>query len=72
MWKGAAMTRLRNQALLSWGFVSALFILCGILGFLQYLWIGEVSMAERDRLGKTLQATLDRLSQDFDAEIAAA
>lgn len=66
------MTRLRNQALLSWGFVSALFILCGILGFLQYLWIGEVSMAERDRLGKTLQATLDRLSQDFDAEIAAA
>ena len=29
-------------------------------------------MAERDRLGKTLQATLDRLSQDFDAEIAAA
>ena len=66
------MKRFGKQALLSWGFLSALFILCGILGFLQYRWIGEVSRAERERLGKVLQATLDRLSQDFDAEIAAA
>jgi signal transduction histidine kinase len=66
------MNRLGRQALLSWGFVSALFLLCGILGFLQYQWIGEVSLAERDRLGKSLQATLGGLSQDFDAEIAAA
>ena len=65
------MKRFGKQALLSWGFVSALFILCGILGFLQYRWIGEVSLAERDRLGKSLQETLDRLSQDFDGEISA-
>jgi len=66
------MKRFGKQALLSWGFVGALLILCGILGFLQYRWIGQVSLAERDRLGKSLQATLDGLSQDFDAEIAAA
>jgi signal transduction histidine kinase len=61
-----------RQALLSWGFVSILFLLCGTLGFLQYRWIGEVSLAERDRLGQSLQATLDGLGQDFDAEIAGA
>jgi signal transduction histidine kinase len=66
------MKRLGRQALLSSGFVSALFLLCGILGFLQYRWIGEVSRAEWDRLGQSLQATLDGLGRDFDAEIAAA
>jgi hypothetical protein len=48
MWRVAAMKRHEKQAFLSWRFVSALVILCGILGFLQYRWIGEVSLAERD------------------------
>ena len=39
---------------------------------LQYGWIGEVSEAARDRLRGSLQASLNRLSLDFSAEIATA
>jgi signal transduction histidine kinase len=60
------------RPMLSWLVLSALFVLCGILGYLQYRWTGEVSMAARDRLRAGLQAGLNRLSRDFDAEIAAA
>jgi signal transduction histidine kinase len=62
----------RRRAVLSWLFVGALLILCGVLGVLQYRWIGEVSLAARDRLRGSLQASLDRLSQDFNSEIAEA
>ena len=47
-------------------------MLCGVLGVLQYRWIGEVSMAARDRLRGSLQANLNRLSLDFSTELAAA
>ncbi len=50
----------------------ALFALCGILGTLQYRWIGEVSLAERDRLQTDLRDTLTGISLDFNSEIAAA
>jgi signal transduction histidine kinase len=49
-----------------------LFALCGALGFLQYRWIGEVSVAARERLQGSLRASLMRLSQDFDDEIRSA
>ena len=58
-----------RRATLSWLFVGALFLLCGVLGYLQYRWIGEVSLAARDRLRASLQASLFRLSLDFDSEI---
>jgi len=66
------MERLRRRAWLSWFAVGALLILCGILGVLQYRWIGEVSRAERERLRGNLQASLSRLSLDFNGEITAA
>ena len=62
----------RRRAVLSWLFVGALLVLCGVLGVLQYRWIGEVSLAARDRLRGSLQASLDRLSADFNSEIAEA
>ncbi len=58
--------------MLAWLFVGALIALCGVLGVLQYRWIGEVSVAERERLQGSLEAGLNRLSQEFNAEIAAA
>jgi signal transduction histidine kinase len=61
-----------RRAMLSWLFSAAMVVLCGYLGFLQYLWIGEVSVAERDRMQQRLQLDLDRLSRDFNNEIAAA
>ncbi len=59
----------RRRTALSWLFVAGLFLLCGVLGVLQYRWIGEVSVAARDRLRGSLQASLNRLSLDFTAEI---
>jgi len=58
--------------MLSWLFVGALLALCGVLGALQYHWIGEVTVAARDRLRGTLQASLVRTSLDFNSEILSA
>ena len=66
------MQRNQRQAIISWLFVGALFVLCGVLGVLQYRWIGEVSVADRERRQSSLQASLYRLSQDFNSEISVA
>src|ERR1039457_2207376 len=62
----------RRRTALSGLFVAGLFVLCGVLGVLQYRWIGEVSVAARDRLRGSLQASLNRLSLDFNTDIATA
>lgn len=62
----------RRHALLSWLFVGAVAALGVFLGVLQYRWIGEVGVAERDRLRAGLQTSLRRLGQDFNTEITAA
>jgi signal transduction histidine kinase len=62
----------QRRSLFSWLFLCLLFALCGVLGLLQYRWIGEVSVAARDRLRGSLQASLMRLSQDFNSEIVSA
>src|SRR5260370_38214438 len=61
-----------KRALLSWLFAVVLVGLCATLGVIQYRWIGEVSLAEHDRLHNSLQASLRRISEDFDAEIRSA
>ncbi len=53
-----------------WAEIGAMVALCGVLGALQYRWIGEVSVAERERLQASLQSGLNRLSQDFNDEIS--
>src|SRR6476660_4924591 len=60
----------RRRTALSWLLVAGLFVLCGVLGVLQYRWIGEVSIAARDRLRGSLQASLNGISNDFSSEIA--
>jgi signal transduction histidine kinase len=49
-----------------------LVVLLAVLGILQYRWIGEVSVAERERLRAGLQASLHRFSQEFNAEVRVA
>lgn len=60
----------KRRALLSWLTVGTLLALCAVLGGLQYRWVGELSLAERHRLKSGLQASLNRLSQDFNADIS--
>ena len=67
-----SMEKDRRRPLRSWLSVVALLVLCGILGVLQYRWIGEVSRAEWERLRGSLNASLYRLSQDFNTEITLA
>jgi signal transduction histidine kinase len=68
------MTRKKHdrRTWMAWLFIGALLVLCGVLGILQYRWIGEVSVALRDRLRGNLQANLVRLSQDFNSEVVTA
>ena len=65
--------RIRNnrRSFLSSLVVVALFALCVILGGLQFRWIAAVSIADRERLRQSLDVSLRRVSQDFNAEIAA-
>ncbi len=56
----------------AWLFVCALCVLCGVLGILQYRAITEVSIAARERLHSSLQASLVALSQDFNTELRSA
>ena len=61
----------RTRSIFSELFVGTLAVLCGVLGVLQYRWNAEVSAALRDRLHASLAGSLDRLSRDINAEIAA-
>jgi signal transduction histidine kinase len=47
-------------------------LLCLALAGLQYVWLGELSRAERVRLQEGLQSSLQRLAQDFHGEMAGA
>jgi len=62
----------KPRTTLSWIFVGSLFLLCGVLGVLQYREIGEVSTALRQRLRGSLQISLNRFSVDFNSEMRTA
>ncbi len=66
------LTGSRQRAAFSWLFISALLVLCGVLGVLQYRWIGDVTFAVRERLRGGLDTSLNRCSEDFNSEIGAA
>lgn len=52
--------------------MGTLVLLCGMLAVLQYRWIGEVSIAEKERLRSSLGAMLFRLSNDFNTRVTSA
>src|SRR5579872_3288893 len=62
----------RRRFWLTWLTVALLVALCGVLGFLQYRWIGEVSETARDRMRTSLQSNLTRLGEDFNSEVESA
>src|SRR4051812_10826137 len=59
------MERARRQNLVWWGFIAALVVLSGVLGYLQYRWIGAVSHAEREDLRERLASGLNRVSRQL-------
>ena len=60
---------MESRAKFSVALVAFLLILLPILAVLQYRWIGEVSTAERARLGSSLRMASERMAGDFAGEI---
>jgi signal transduction histidine kinase len=52
--------------------VAALLGLLGVLAALQYVWLSQISDAEKDRMSKRLQTDTDRFSEDFNRELQGA
>src|SRR5579859_82776 len=66
------MDALQKRSWLAWASVGVLAVLCASLALLQNHWIGEVSLAERQRLQQQLQSDLSHLSREFNTEIVSA
>ncbi len=64
------MDKFQQRPLLAWASVIVLVLLCGVLAFLQYRWIGEVTEAERGRLHDALQSRVSALSRSFNEEVS--
>lgn len=64
------LTGAKTSAIRSWAFIALLTVLCAILAILQYRWIGEISVAEGDRLKAGLENSLRNLSRDFNSDIS--
>ena len=58
------MKRSRFQILLVIGLLGLL----GVLAALQYVWLGQISDAEKDRMTKRLQTDTARFAEDFNRE----
>ena len=61
-----------RRSILPFAVAATLLALLGLLGTLQYRWLGEVSNAERDRLRATLRARATDFGRDFDRELTGA
>jgi signal transduction histidine kinase len=61
-----------RRSFFSLAVAATLLVLLGVLGTLQYRWLGEVSNAERERLRATLRTRTTDFSRDFDREISRA
>lgn len=59
------MKRSRLQIFL----VAALLVLLGVLAALQFVWLGQISEAEKDRLARRLETDTERFGEDFNREI---
>lgn len=62
------MKRSRMQIFLVFGLLGLL----GVLAFFQYVWLGQISDAEKDRLTRRLQTDTERFAEDFNREMQSA
>lgn len=49
--------------------IAVLLTLLGLLAFLQYRWLGQISDGERERLARTVRGDAKRFAEDFNREI---
>lgn len=58
-----------NHSRFAFFIVAALLALLGVLAYLQYSWLGQISTGERERLKRNLQTDTQRFADDFNREI---
>lgn len=58
-----------NQSKFAISVVAALLALLGLMAYLQYSWLGQISTGERERLKRNLQTDTQRFADDFNREI---
>lgn len=68
---GTPVTKWKQTALMEWGAVGLLLVLCVLLVTLQYRWTGELARAEAETLRGNLEAKAQGLAREFDAELTA-
>jgi hypothetical protein len=61
---------LSNNLPWSHALIGALLVLLVLLATLQYYWLGEVSVGDRDRMQSLVDAGAVRFGEDFDLEVA--
>jgi signal transduction histidine kinase len=66
------MAQLERRTSIYWIALGCVALLCCVLAFLQYRWIGEISRAEQDRLRNGLRIALARISEEFNSGIESA
>ena len=49
--------------------VAGLLVMLGVLAWLQYVWLGQISDAERERLQRVVRSDTERFTEDFNREI---
>lgn len=49
--------------------IAVLLLLLGLLAFLQYRWLGQISNGERERLSRVIKSDTERFADDFNSEI---
>jgi len=64
--------QIRRRAPVLWLFMALLVALVCVLAVLQYNWIGEISVDEQKQRQYDLQASANKLSSTFNAELSAA
>lgn len=50
--------------------IGFLFVLLGVMAWLQYVWLGQISEAESERMKTRLESDIKRFSNDFNREIS--
>jgi signal transduction histidine kinase len=63
------MASVWQRAWISWAAVGLVTLFCGVLGFLQHQWLGDVSRAERTRLHDRLRSDLMNVGRAFNHEV---
>lgn len=63
--------QIRRRAPLLWLFMGLLVVLVCVLAVLQFNWIGEISVDEKNQREYDLQAAANKLSSAFNAELSA-